>query len=129
MLTVIKLCSHHTHTRTTHTHTYTHTHTHTHYTHIRTTHTHSDACTCSSLCLYVLWKDICYCGEYPVLLDGLDQLLVADGAALVYTSTKEGKNCDILHQYLIHTAYRLPFRTPASIMERDAVFMYVFVLR
>ena len=61
----------------------------------------------------------------PRAVTCLDQLSVIDGAALVYTSTKESKNCDILHQYLIHLAYRLPFRIPASIVERDAVFMYV----
>lgn len=44
-------------------------------------------------------------------------------AALFYTSAKEDKNCDLLYKYLTHRIYGLPFRTPALVVEKDAVFM------
>lgn len=47
------------------------------------------------------------------------------GAALFYTSAKEDKNCDLLYKYLTHKIYGFPFRTPALVVEKDAVFMYV----
>lgn len=50
------------------------------------------------------------------------------GAALFYTSAKEDKNCDLLYKYLTHRIYGLPFRTPALVVEKDAVFMYVFLI-
>ena len=49
--------------------------------------------------------------------------LFSDGAALCYTSLKDSKNLELLQRYIVHLAYRLPFSTPASIVERDAVFM------
>lgn len=46
------------------------------------------------------------------------------GAALVYTSSKEDRNCTLLHQYIVHRAYGgLSFKVPASVVERDAVFI------
>lgn len=45
------------------------------------------------------------------------------GAALFYSSAKEDKNCDLLYKYLTHRIYGLPFRTPALIVEKDAVLM------
>lgn len=49
------------------------------------------------------------------------------GAALFYTSAKEDKNCDLLYKYLTHKIYGLPFRTPALVVEKDAVLMLVFI--
>lgn len=45
------------------------------------------------------------------------------GAGLFYTSAKEDKNCDLLYKYLTHRIYSLPFRTPALVVEKDAVLM------
>lgn len=45
------------------------------------------------------------------------------GASLFYTSVKEDKNCDLLYKYLTHRIYGLPFRTPALVVEKDAVLM------
>ena len=45
------------------------------------------------------------------------------GAALFYASVKEDKNCDLLYKYLVHRIYRFPFKTPALVVEKDAVFM------
>ena len=46
-----------------------------------------------------------------------------DGAALFYTSTKEDKNIQILHKYLLHRAYDLPFKEVAWVIDRDSIFM------
>lgn len=51
------------------------------------------------------------------------QVCLQYGASLFYTSVKEDKNCDLLYKYLVHRVYSLPFRTPALIVEKDAVFM------
>ncbi|XP_069678594.1 cytoplasmic dynein 1 light intermediate chain 2 isoform X3 [Periplaneta americana] len=45
------------------------------------------------------------------------------GAALFYTSAKEDKNCDLLYKYLTHRIYGFPFRTPALVVEKDAVLI------
>lgn len=45
------------------------------------------------------------------------------GASLFYTSAKEDKNCDLLYKFLTHKIYNFPFKTPALIVEKDAVFM------
>lgn len=50
------------------------------------------------------------------------------GAGLFYTSAKEDKNCDLLYKYLTHRIYSLPFRTPALVVEKDAVLMYVILI-
>ncbi|XP_022083930.1 cytoplasmic dynein 1 light intermediate chain 1-like isoform X2 [Acanthaster planci] len=45
------------------------------------------------------------------------------GAALFYTSVKEGKNCDLLYKYLLHRIYSFPFHKPALVVEKDALFV------
>uniref|UniRef100_A0A0K8RAQ1 Dynein light intermediate chain n=2 Tax=Ixodes TaxID=6944 RepID=A0A0K8RAQ1_IXORI len=45
------------------------------------------------------------------------------GAALFYTSVKEDKNCDLLYKYLVHRIYGFSFKTPALVVEKDAVFI------
>ncbi|XP_076321398.1 cytoplasmic dynein 1 light intermediate chain 2-like isoform X2 [Tachypleus tridentatus] len=45
------------------------------------------------------------------------------GASLFYTSVKEDKNCDLLYKYLVHRIYGFPFRTPALVVEKDAIFI------
>lgn len=45
------------------------------------------------------------------------------GAALFYVSAKVNKNCDLLHKYLAHKIYDLPFKANASVVERDAIFV------
>uniref|UniRef100_A0A1I8IY70 Dynein light intermediate chain n=1 Tax=Macrostomum lignano TaxID=282301 RepID=A0A1I8IY70_9PLAT len=46
-----------------------------------------------------------------------------DGAALVYTSAREDRNCSLLRQYLLHRVYGLPCQQPAYVLERDCVFV------
>ena len=45
------------------------------------------------------------------------------GAALFYMSAKEDKNCDVLYKYLLHRIYGFSFKTPALVVEKDAIFM------
>jgi len=45
------------------------------------------------------------------------------GASLFYVSVKDDKNCDLLYKYLVHRIYGFPFRTPALVVEKDAVFI------
>ncbi|XP_015918347.1 cytoplasmic dynein 1 light intermediate chain 2 [Parasteatoda tepidariorum] len=45
------------------------------------------------------------------------------GAALFYVSVKEDKNIDLFLKYLVHRIYSFPFRTPALVVEKDAVFI------
>ena len=49
--------------------------------------------------------------------------LLQDGAALVYTAAKDSKNISLLYKYLIHRAFGLPFRNPAHVVDKDAIFM------
>ncbi|XP_029634296.1 cytoplasmic dynein 1 light intermediate chain 2 isoform X1 [Octopus sinensis] len=45
------------------------------------------------------------------------------GAALIYTSVKEEKNCDLLFKYLVHRIYGFSFSMPAYVVEKDSVFV------
>ncbi|XP_054164330.1 cytoplasmic dynein 1 light intermediate chain 2-like [Oppia nitens] len=45
------------------------------------------------------------------------------GASLLYVSVKVNKNCDLLYKYLVHRIYGLKFKTPALVVEKDAVFI------
>ncbi|GAB1600073.1 cytoplasmic dynein 1 light intermediate chain 2-like [Argonauta hians] len=45
------------------------------------------------------------------------------GAALIYTSVKEEKNCDLLFKYLVHRIYGFSFTMPAYVVEKDSVFV------
>ena len=46
-----------------------------------------------------------------------------DGAALFYASTKDDKNVSLLHKYLVHRAYGLPFKEAACVVDKDSIFM------
>ena len=50
-------------------------------------------------------------------------LIPSDGAALFYVSTKEDRNMPILHKYLVHRAYGMPFKEVAWVVDKDAIFM------
>ncbi|XP_075432884.1 cytoplasmic dynein 1 light intermediate chain 2 [Ascaphus truei] len=45
------------------------------------------------------------------------------GSALVYSSVKEEKNLDLLYKYIVHKTYGFHFNSPASVVEKDAVFI------
>lgn len=45
------------------------------------------------------------------------------GAALVYTSAKDSRNVDVLYKYILHRVYGFPFTQPASVVEKDSIFI------
>lgn len=61
--------------------------------------------------------------QFDFMQQWIRRFCLAHGAALFYTSVKEDKNCDLLYKYLTHRIYGLPFRTPALVVEKDAVLM------
>lgn len=71
-----------------------------------------------------LEKDFDYKEEhYDFIQQSIRKFCLQYGAALFYTSVKEDKNCDLLYKYLVHRIFYFPFRTPALVVEKDAVFM------
>jgi len=71
-----------------------------------------------------LEKDLDYKEEhFDFIQQHLRKFCLQYGAALFYTSVKEDKNCDLLYKYLVHRIYGLVFRTPALVVEKDAVFI------
>lgn len=77
---------------------------------------HSSLCCHWSMATQVIGQFTC--SPWPLTLP-------ADGASLLYTSMKEGKNLDVLYKYLVHRLYGFPFNMAAQVVERDAVFMWV----
>ena len=78
--------------------------------------------------LYSIILDICklyiYRDEhFDFMQQWVRRFCLQYGAGLFYTSVKEDKNCDLLYKYLTHRIYSLPFRTPALVVEKDAVLM------
>lgn len=61
--------------------------------------------------------------QFDFMQQWIRRFCLTHGAALFYTSVKEDKNCDLLYKYLTHRIYGLPFRTPALVVEKDAVLM------
>uniref|UniRef100_A0A8C0D490 Dynein light intermediate chain n=1 Tax=Balaenoptera musculus TaxID=9771 RepID=A0A8C0D490_BALMU len=45
------------------------------------------------------------------------------GAALIYTSVKENKNIDLVYKYIVQKLYGFPYKIPAIVVEKDAVFI------
>lgn len=71
-----------------------------------------------------LEKELDYRDEqFDFMQQWIRRFCLTHGAALFYTSVKEDKNCDLLYKYLTHRIYGLPFRTPALVVEKDAVLM------
>lgn len=71
-----------------------------------------------------LEKELDYRDEhFDFMQQWIRRFCLVYGASLFYTSVKEDKNCDLLYKYLTHRIYGLPFRTPALIVEKDAVLI------
>ena len=56
-------------------------------------------------------------------------LHATDGAALFYMNMKDDKNLQVLHKYLLHRSYSMPFKESAWVIDKDAIFMYVRIMR
>lgn len=71
-----------------------------------------------------LEKDYDYKDEhFDFIQQAVRKFCLQYGASLFYTSVKEDKNCDLLYKYLVHRIYQFPFKTPALVVEKDAVFI------
>ncbi|KAG8223260.1 hypothetical protein J437_LFUL001537 [Ladona fulva] len=74
--------------------------------------------------MVTLEKDYDYRDEhFDFIQQWVRRFCLQYGAALFYTSVKEDKNCDLLYKYLMHRIYGFPFRTPALVVEKDAVLI------
>ncbi|VVC44806.1 Hypothetical protein CINCED_3A010782 [Cinara cedri] len=72
----------------------------------------------------ILEKENNYKDEhFDFIQQALRKFCLQYGASLFYTSAKEDKNCDLLYKFLTHKIYNFPFKTPALIVEKDAVFI------
>jgi len=71
-----------------------------------------------------LEKDFDYKDEhFDFIQQAVRKFCLMYGASLFYTSVKEDKNCDLFYKYLVHRIYNFPFKTPALVVEKDAVFI------
>lgn len=71
-----------------------------------------------------LEKDYDYIEEtFDFIQQAIRKFCLRFGASLFYVSARVNKNCDLLHQYLAHRIYDLPFKASASVVERDAIFV------
>lgn len=72
----------------------------------------------------VLEKEYDYTEEtFDFIQQAIRKFCLQFGASLFYVSSKVNKNCDLLHKYLAHRIYDLPFKAQASVVERDAIFV------
>uniref|UniRef100_A0A8C5ER24 Dynein light intermediate chain n=1 Tax=Gouania willdenowi TaxID=441366 RepID=A0A8C5ER24_GOUWI len=72
----------------------------------------------------VLEKEHDYREEhFDFIQSHIRQFCIKYGAGLIYTSVKEEKNLDLLYKYIVHKLYDFQFNTPASVVEKDAVFI------
>jgi len=75
-------------------------------------------------CMADLERDYDYKEEhFDFIQQSVRKFCLQYGAALFYASVKEDKNCDVLYKYLVHRIYGFPFKTPALVVEKDAVFI------
>jgi len=71
-----------------------------------------------------LEKDFDYKDEhFDFIQQAVRKFCLQYGASLFYSSVKEDKNCDLLYKYLVHRIFYFPFKTPALVVEKDAVFI------
>ncbi|GFT94361.1 cytoplasmic dynein 1 light intermediate chain 2 [Nephila pilipes] len=72
----------------------------------------------------VLQSEYGYIDEhFDFIQFSLRKFCLTYGAALLYLSLKEDRNCDILLKYILHKIYSFPFRIPAMFLERDSIFV------
>ncbi|GBM54345.1 Cytoplasmic dynein 1 light intermediate chain 1 [Araneus ventricosus] len=72
----------------------------------------------------VLQSEFGYIDEhFDFIQFSLRKFCLTYGAALLYLSVKEDRNCDILLKYILHKIYSFPFRIPAMFLEKDSIFV------
>ncbi|CAO4374430.1 unnamed protein product [Caenorhabditis nigoni] len=53
----------------------------------------------------------------------LRKLCLSLGATLIFTSTKESKNIQLLQKYIVHRSFGTAFTSAAQVIERDSIFV------
>ncbi|RDD47242.1 Cytoplasmic dynein 1 light intermediate chain 1 [Trichoplax sp. H2] len=61
--------------------------------------------------------------HFDFIQQHLRKFCLSYGATLAYTTLKEKKNVDILLRYLLHRLYGFSFKYPASVVEKDTIFI------
>ncbi|KAL5962566.1 Cytoplasmic dynein 1 light intermediate chain 2 [Taenia solium] len=61
--------------------------------------------------------------QYDIIQMHIRRFCLSYGAALVYVSAKNGKNCGLLKNYLQHRIYGFPFTQNAYVIDKDSVFI------
>ncbi|VDM21215.1 unnamed protein product [Hydatigera taeniaeformis] len=61
--------------------------------------------------------------QYDIIQMHIRRFCLSYGAALIYVSAKNGKNCGLLKNYLQHRIYGFPFTQNAYVIDKDCVFM------
>lgn len=75
-------------------------------------------------CMSALEKDYDYNEEtFDFIQQAIRKFCLRYGAALFYVSTKTNTNCELLHKYLAHCIYDLPFKNPASVIAKESIFV------
>nr|CDS21951.1 Dynein intermediate chain [Echinococcus granulosus] len=61
--------------------------------------------------------------QFDIIQMHIRRFCLSYGAALVYVSAKNGKNCGLLKNYLQHRIYGFPFTQNAYVIDKDSVFI------
>ena len=54
---------------------------------------------------------------------GIALIFLLDGAALVYVSAVQNKNCDLLYKYILNVLFGNTFTGKPNVIEKDNVFV------
>ncbi|KAM7542039.1 hypothetical protein Aperf_G00000001455 [Anoplocephala perfoliata] len=61
--------------------------------------------------------------QFDIIQMHIRRFCLSYGAALIYVSAKNGKNCGLLNNYLQHRIYGFPFTQNAYVIDKDSVFI------
>ncbi|KAL5105327.1 Cytoplasmic dynein 1 light intermediate chain 2 [Taenia crassiceps] len=61
--------------------------------------------------------------QYDIIQMHIRRFCLSYGAALIYVSAKNGKNCGLLKSYLQHRIYGFPFTQSPYVIDKDSVFI------
>jgi dynein light intermediate chain 1 len=57
------------------------------------------------------------------MLKHIRNFALAYGATIIYTSTKQNLNLNVLYEYILHRIYKFEFRHKPNIMDKDSYFI------
>nr|CDS30336.1 expressed protein [Hymenolepis microstoma] len=61
--------------------------------------------------------------QFDIIQMHIRRFCLSYGAALIYVSAKNGKNCGLLNNYMQHRIYGFPFTQSAYVIDKDSVFI------